>query len=73
MAKNSHEQDSIPVRCVLPAFVVPGGMMSLPVWSHVLFSGMMSLPVWSQAPLTVGNVQALGANGKAAFSPKAHG
>ena len=25
------------------------------------------------SPRTVGNVQALGANGKAAFSPKAHG
>ena len=25
------------------------------------------------SPETVGNVQALGANGKAAFSPKAHG
>ena len=25
----------------------PGGMMSLPVQSHVLPGGMMSLPVWS--------------------------
>ena len=27
----------------------------------------------TEKPKTVGNVQALGANGKAAFSPKAHG
>ena len=38
--KNSHfcgrEQESIPVGCVPPAFVVRGGKMSVPFWSHVL-------------------------------------
>ena len=32
-------QESIPVGCVPPAFAVPGGMMSLPVWFHVIFCG----------------------------------
>ena len=41
------------VGCVLSTFVVGGdgggwvGMMSLPVWSHVLSRGIMSLLVWS--------------------------
>ena len=37
------EQESIPVGCVPPVFVVPWGMMPLPVWSHVPSGG-----VWFQ-------------------------
>ena len=40
-----------------------------------LTAGAWISPIFSTLPIvrTVGNVQALGANGKAAFSPKAHG
>ena len=38
----NRQQESILVGCVLPIFMVPGegGMMSLPVWSHVTSWGV---------------------------------
>ena len=43
----------------LHLFVCPGGMMSIPVWSHVLSGGMMSLPVWSHV-LSEGSTSRVG-------------
>ena len=35
-------KENIPVGCVLPAFLVLGCLMSLPVWFHVLSGGSVS-------------------------------